>query len=181
VILKTWDFSAEINDSKLLSPKARETAFKEIIQKASVGIGIVDEKIIDKINIYRATSMAMHQAVMNLPEQPDILLVDGKVPIPCSQKKVFIIKGDRKSLSIACASIIAKVTRDRIMAEFDQKYPQYGFMKHKGYGTRQHMLSLKNFGPCPIHRRSFRPVSEMSENTFKAVDTEALISYNQHI
>lgn len=145
-----------INDSKKLSEKRREELFEIIKEKAlSVGVGIVWNERIDEINILQATYEAMRDAVSQLDPQPDCLLNDA-VNIPgIFIPQVPIIKGDAKSQSIAAASIIAKVTRDHIMYELDEKYPQYGFAAHKGYGTAAHIAAIKEFGPCPIHRRTF--------------------------
>jgi ribonuclease HII len=161
VILKSYKFTAYINDSKKLSAKKREEAFEEITRKAIVGVGIVDEKVIDKINIYRATLKAMREALDNLEIPPDYVLVDGRMKIPTKCPIKCIIRGDAKSLSIAAASIVAKVTRDRIMTEYDSLYPQYGFARHKGYGTKEHMRSLETHGASPIHRFSFQPVKSL--------------------
>jgi len=145
-----------INDSKKLSEAKREYLYDEINNKAiSVGIGIVDEKTIDEINIKQATYMAMEMAISNLKVKPDFLLIDAEKLINVPIHQISIIKGDSLSVSIAAASIIAKVTRDRILDEYDKKYPEYGFGKHKGYGTKQHIESIRNFGLLPIHRRSF--------------------------
>ena len=160
VILKDFNFICEINDSKQLSKKKRECAYKEIVKKAIVGIGIVDEKIIDKINIYQATLKAMEMAIANLNIPPDYVIVDGRMKLITKCPVKCIIKGDCKSMSIAAASIIAKVTRDDIMSKYDSEYPQYGFARHKGYGTRRHIQALRKFGPSPIHRFSYQPVRE---------------------
>jgi len=145
-----------VNDSKKVTEKRREELYDIIKEKAlAIGIGIASEKRIDEINILQATYEAMREAINNLEIKPDILLNDA-VNIPgVDIKQVPIIKGDAKSFTIACASIIAKVTRDRMMVELDKKYPNYGFAKNKGYGTKQHTDALKEFGPCEIHRRSF--------------------------
>lgn len=139
-----------------MSAKRREELFHIIYEKAvSVGVGIVDNKRIDEINILNATFLAMTQAVGNLKPQPQHILVDGtfflEEHIPCTN----IIDGDAKCFSIAAASIIAKVTRDSLMLEFDEMYPQYGFAKHKGYGTKGHFEAIRRLGLCEIHRRSF--------------------------
>ncbi|SHI29857.1 ribonuclease HII [Parasporobacterium paucivorans] len=145
-----------LNDSKKLSETKRESLYDEILEKAiAVEIGIVGPEEIDEINILQATYKAMREAVGKLKIQPDVLLNDA-VTIPglaCTQ--VPIIKGDAKSISIAAASIIAKVTRDRIMKEYDYLYPEYGFAGHKGYGTKEHIANLREIGPSPIHRRTF--------------------------
>ena len=145
-----------LNDSKKLSEKRREALFDEIKEKAvSYGIGIVDNKRIDEINILQATYEAMRCAVDALDPKPDICLNDA-VTIPgVSIKQVPIIKGDAKSVSIAAASILAKVTRDRLMAGLGKKYPEYGFEKHKGYGTKAHTEAILKYGPLPEHRMTF--------------------------
>lgn len=145
-----------LNDSKKLSEKKRDLLFDEIKEKAvAYGIGIVSPQVIDEINILQATYEAMRQAISQLNVIPEILLNDA-VTIPgVDIMQVPIVKGDAKSVSIAAASILAKVTRDRIMMEYDQIYPEYGFAKHKGYGTAAHIAALKEYGPCPIHRRTF--------------------------
>lgn len=145
-----------INDSKKLSEKKREMLYDEIMEKAvAVGIGIVGPERIDEINILQATYEAMREAISKLSVQPDLLLNDAvKIPgvdIP----QVSIIKGDAKSASIGAASIVAKVTRDRMMVEYDSIFPEYGFAGNKGYGTAVHIEALKEIGPTPIHRRSF--------------------------
>lgn len=160
VILKKLKFRERIDDSKKLSKKLRDKAYKEIVKKSIVGIGIVDEKTIDSINIYRATIKAMDLALSSLKVQPDYILVDGRMKLASRYPAKCIIAGDSKSLSIAAASIIAKVTRDRLMLQYDRIYPQYGFARHKGYPTRFHKNALKNHGPSPIHRYSYRPVKE---------------------
>ena len=145
-----------VNDSKKLSEKKREELFDQIREKAvSYGIGIVGPDVIDEINILQADYEAMRIAVSQLKPQPEVLLNDA-VRIPgLSMKQVPIIRGDAKSLSIAAASILATVTRDRMMAEYDKIYPEYGFAGNKGYGSASHIEALKTYGPCPIHRRSF--------------------------
>lgn len=145
-----------LNDSKKLSEKKRDLLFDEIKEKAvAYGIGIVSPQVIDEINILQATYEAMRQAISQLNVIPEILLNDA-VTIPgVDIMQVPIVKGDAKSVSIAAASILAKVTRDRMMMEYDQIYPEYGFAKHKGYGTAAHIAALKEYGACPIHRRTF--------------------------
>jgi len=162
VILKDFKFVHTVDDSKKLSPKKRGLAYSEILKKAIVGIGIVDEKTIDKINIYQATKRAMEIAVSNLKLPPDMVIVDGTIRLDTGYPSRCIISGDSKSLSIAAASIIAKVTRDRLMLKYHKRYPQYGFARHKGYPTRLHKAALKNHGPSPIHRFSFQPVRELA-------------------
>ena len=145
-----------INDSKKLSKTKREALFDEICEKAlAYGIGIVSPARIDEINILQATYEAMRQAVAQLSLKPGCLLVDA-VTIPALDlRQIPIIKGDAKSISIGAASILAKVTRDRMMLEAEKAYPGYGFAKHKGYGTAAHIAALKELGPCPLHRKSF--------------------------
>lgn len=145
-----------INDSKKLSEKKREMLYGEIMEKAvAVGLGIVSPARIDEINILQATYEAMREAVRNLKVQPDLLLNDA-VKIPgVDVLQVPIIKGDAKSATIGAASIVAKVTRDRMMVEYDRIFPEYGFASNKGYGTAVHIEALKELGPTPIHRRSF--------------------------
>ena len=149
-----------LRDSKKLSAKKREVLFEEINDNAiSVGIGIVSEKEIDKINVLAATQKAMQMALGRLNQKPTLALIDGyKLPNQVIPNK-GIIKGDTKVESIMAASIIAKVTRDAIMLEYDKIFPEYGFAKHKGYGTKQHMEALNNYKATPIHRKSFKPVS----------------------
>ncbi len=145
-----------LNDSKQLSEKKREELYALIMEKAlATGLGVVSPERIDEINILQATYEAMRQAIGKLKHKPQLLLNDA-VTIPgVSIKQVPIIKGDAKSISIAAASIIAKVTRDRMMVEYDRTYPQYGFASNKGYGAKAHIEAIKKFGPTPIHRRSF--------------------------
>lgn len=161
VILSPGCFLAGVDDSKKLSPPRREELFDVITQGAlSVGIGIVDSQTIDRINILQATLLAMKTAIQELDPPPDLLLIDGisKVPLPLQQ--MTIVKGDSVSLSISAASIIAKVTRDRLLLELDTLYPLYGFAEHKGYGTRKHLAAIARHGPTPEHRLSFRGVKE---------------------
>jgi ribonuclease HII len=150
----------DVNDSKKLTAKKRERLFDEIIQSGCrVGVGIVTEKVIDKLNILNASLQAMHQAVNQLKYPPDFVLVDGNQRIPdLPFPQMPVVKGDSLSLSIAAASIVAKVTRDRMMLEYHVKYPEFNFADHKGYATRTHVEALKTFGPCQIHRRSFKLV-----------------------
>lgn len=149
-------FIPHVNDSKKVSAKRREELFHIIYEKAvSVGVGIVDNKRIDEINILNATFLAMTQAVGNLKPQPQHILVDGTFFLEEHISYTNIIDGDAKCFSIAAASIIAKVTRDSLMLEFDEMYPQYGFAKHKGYGTKGHFEAIHKLGLCEIHRRSF--------------------------
>ena len=146
-----------VNDSKKVSEKKREKLYDEITSNAIAwGVAIIDQKEIDDINILNATKKGLTQALMQLSEKPDIILVDALTGIDTlGIPYQSIIKGDAKSYSIAAASIIAKVTRDRIMRQWDEIYPEYGFEKHKGYGTKAHIEVIKNNGICPIHRKSF--------------------------
>ena len=145
-----------LNDSKKLSEKKREELFLEISEKAlAIGIGSCTPEEIDELNIKQATRKAMLQAVRNLELEPGLVLVDAETITGLDIRQVPIIKGDAKSVSIAAASIVAKVTRDHLMEEYDKIYPMYGFASNKGYGSATHMEALRQFGPCPIHRRSF--------------------------
>jgi ribonuclease HII len=149
----------KIDDSKRLSVSARRKAFEAIVRVAEVGIGWVGPEQIDRVGIGRATDLAMLQAITRLPRVPQLVMVDGKrVPFDCSTPAVPVVRGDGRSLRIACASIVAKVLRDRWMERLDRFYPEYGFLKHKGYGTRQHLRALRWLGPSCFHRFSFRPI-----------------------
>lgn len=154
------DFSVDrIDDSKKLSPKRRAELYLQIYDNAlSIGIGIIDSIAIDKFNILQASLRAMAMAVENLKPAPDCLLIDGTFRIPSSLPQQPIPKGDALSVSIAAASIIAKVTRDRMMETYDAVYPGYGFSSHKGYPTRAHKDAIRKYGCTPIHRRSFKGV-----------------------
>ena len=145
-----------VNDSKKLSETKRGEVYDEIMDKAvSVGLGFVDNNRIDEINILQATYEAMRQAIGKLDPRPDILLNDAVTIPEVSIKQVPIIKGDAKSISIGAASIIAKVTRDRMMKEYAEEFPEYGFEDNKGYGSRKHIEAIQKYGPCALHRRSF--------------------------
>ena len=157
-----------VDDSKKISAKKREMLFPVITDKAiAIGIGIIGEQEIDEINILNATHKAMRVALSQLTIQPNIVMVDGNEADIGKFKQVNIVKGDQKSMSIAAASIVAKVTRDRMMVDYDRIYPEYGFANHKGYGTKFHIEALKKYFACPIHRRSFRPVSGYLPNQSK--------------
>jgi ribonuclease HII len=154
------DFSG-IDDSKKLTPQKRDILFERIMDQAlAVGVGVADHAVVDRINVLQATLQAMVEAIRELSPVPDYILVDGisapPTPIPCRTIK----KGDAASVSIASASIIAKVTRDRMMTCFDNEYPGYGFAVHKGYGSRAHLNAISSLGPCAIHRATFRGVKE---------------------
>ena len=156
----------EIKDSKKLSAIKRKKLIDVIFASfIEVGIGICDHATIDRINILQATFLAMKKAIGALKQKPDFILLDGKFPIPnISIKQKTIIGGDNLAISIAAASIVAKVKRDEIMTELHKKYSQYGFDRHKGYGTKLHMEALRKHGPCPMHRRSFKPVAASIKN-----------------
>lgn len=161
IIFPPHTFIEGVKDSKKLSPEKREYLF-DLIQKQAlgIGIGIVEEAIIDEINILRATIKAMEKAVQALQPYPDHLLIDALFLENFSIPQFAIKEGDNISFSIAAASIVAKVTRDRMMIAYSEQYPQYQFSKHKGYGTPEHLEAIARYGPCPIHRKSFRGVKE---------------------
>ena len=151
-----------VRDSKKVPEKERERLFEEIMALAKgVGVGIVGAREIDTINILGATKLAMQTALKKLGGQPDIILIDALLLKAVKTKQMSIIKGDAKSASIAAASIIAKVTRDRLMFQYHSAYPQYGFDRHKGYATKFHIESILKHGPCPIHRKTFRKVMDL--------------------
>ncbi len=157
VIMPQNSFIEGVNDSKKVAEKKREKIYEQIIEEAiSYSVGIVDQRKIDEINILNATKLGLKIAVEGLKTRPDVILVDALNHIDtCGIPYISVVKGDAKNYSIAAASIIAKVTRDRIMREFDEAYPIYGFAKHKGYGTAEHIRVLKENGPCILHRKSF--------------------------
>ena len=151
-----------VRDSKELSSKKRESLFDLINKEAvAIGIGIVSHQVIDSMNIFKATKLAMMQAVEKLPKQPGFLLIDRLSLSQCPIPQRGITRGDKSCLSIACASIVAKVTRDRMMEELDGLCPGYGFARHKGYGTREHISCLQKLGPSPVHRLYFAPVRDV--------------------
>lgn len=157
VIFPPHFFLPQIDDSKKLRPEIREVCYQKIVQSAiAIGIGIVDVNEIDRLNIHQASFEAMRKAIASLSVLPQYLLVDGfsipKISIP----QTALIKGDQKCFTIAAASIVVKVTRDRMMQEYDKLYPMYGFARHKGYGTREHVQAILKYGPCEIHRKTFR-------------------------
>jgi ribonuclease HII len=152
-----------VDDSKKLSPAQREKIFPLLFEKAlGVGVGIVEAQEIDRLNILQASLRAMQLAVEKLPLPPDFLLIDGihalRFPLP----QQTIPKGDQRCLSIAAASIVAKVTRDRLMTAYHDQYPQYNFARHKGYGTKEHLQAIRKYGCCPLHRQSFRTIYQLS-------------------
>jgi ribonuclease HII len=164
VILPQEFYLLHLDDSKRLSPQRREQLFDAIYEQAvSVGIGIVGPAEIDRINILQASLLSMRMAVDNLRPAPDYLLVDGTFPIRSPVPQKAIKHGDRRCLCIAAASIIAKVTRDRLMALYDEEFPEFGFGKNKGYGTEKHRAAIRTFGYCSIHRKTFRGVKEYIE------------------
>ena len=151
-----------LNDSKKIPKSKHQAIYQSVLDQAlSVGIGVKDNQVIDQVNIYEATKLAMLEAIQELDQQPQHLLIDAmKLDLPISQTS--IIKGDANSLSIAAASIVAKVTRDQMMAAYDQEYPGYDFAQNAGYGTTKHLEGLEKYGVTPIHRRSFEPIKSMT-------------------
>jgi ribonuclease HII len=155
-----------VRDSKMLSAHKREKLYESILEVAScVSFGIVEAEEIDRINILEATRKAMQIAILKLNGNPDALLIDAVKLPDVSIKQISIIKGDALCLSIAAASIVAKVTRDRMMEMYHNQYPDYGFLSHKGYGTRQHLIALSRYGITPLHRKTFAPVRALIMNT----------------
>ena len=157
LILKTTKFKNKIDDSKILTHKQRIKAAREIEDKAIFSLGIKDHIAIDRINILQATIEAIKISIRGLSRKPDMVLVDGNMKLGLNLPYKGIIKGDVKSLTIAAASIIAKVKRDEMMKEYDSLYPEYGFIRNKGYGTPEHISAIRRYGPSPIHRLSFSP------------------------
>lgn len=169
VILDPDNVPAGLNDSKALSETARVRAHQAIVASADVGIGISDVDVIDAANILKATDRAMCAAVAQLRVAPRQLLIDGnRVPPEIAIAAQCLVKGDSRSLSIAAASIVAKATRDRMMMALAERYPAYGFEQHKGYGTAAHRAALAEHGPCPVHRRSFRPIRALLADVLSA-------------
>ena len=161
VVLPADAFLQGLDDSKKLSPAKREELFPKIqTQAIAYGVAVVSPEVIDEINILQAALLAMKQAVEQLKPVPDLLLIDGNQKINSTLDQWAIVKGDSKSLSIAAASVLAKVTRDHIMQDYHHLYPQYEFARHKGYGTRLHRDLIAEHGPCPIHRSTFKGVAE---------------------
>jgi ribonuclease HII len=162
VILDPKNLPEGLNDSKKMTPVQRDSLYLIIQEKAvSIGIGIIDEKKIDKFNILRSSIIAMTKAFQSIKPEPDFILIDGNRKLPLKIHQSTIIKGDSKCMSIAAASIIAKVIRDRIMMKLHTLYPEYKLAKNKGYPTKEHFFALSKFGPSKIHRRSFKPVKEI--------------------
>lgn len=169
VILPKGLLLPHLNDSKKISAAVRDRLYDEIMEKAvCVKHVFVDEKTIDRVNILQATMNGMYEAVFGLTPQPQKVLLDAVELTGLPMPSLPIIKGDSKSASIAAASIIAKVSRDRLMDQYDKQYPEYGFAAHKGYGTSQHIEAIRKYGPCPIHRVSFEPIKSIveAENPF---------------
>jgi ribonuclease HII len=161
VVLPSYDLIPDLNDSKVLTPAQREDLFCRIEAKASaIGIAVADVDEIDEINIYQATRSAMCKAVSQISPLPDYLLIDGNIKLDLDLRQRSIVKGDKLSFSVAAAGIMAKVTRDRIMMELHEKFPEYGFDRHKGYATRDHRQAILNYGPSPVHRRLFKGVRD---------------------
>ena len=157
VILPPDYENPEIKDSKKLTPRKRERLYEVIEHDAlSIGLGVVEASVIDDVNVFQATLMAMKEAVSNLSLKPDYLIIDGSCCIFVPLPQEAVVKGDSRSISVASASIIAKVSRDSIMEIYHRQFPQYNFLKNKGYGTGEHREAIKKYGPCKIHRRSFR-------------------------
>ena len=167
-VILPWNESGlpGVFDSKQLSEEAREELYEELqsLEGVSIGVGIADVEEIDKLNILKAAHLAMFRAVAQL-KNVDFVLVDGLPVRGFTVPSRNLVKGDARSASIAAASIVAKVVRDRMMMEADAKYPEYGFASHKGYGSAEHLEALRKYGACPIHRRSFRPVAEVLPET----------------
>ncbi len=170
------DFILEgLTDSKKLSEKKRNEFYKVIWEKAtSIGIGIVDEKVIDEVNIYEATKIAMKKAISDTNIKPDHVLIDA-MPLDIDVPTTSIIKGDAKSISIAAASVIAKVTRDRMMYELDKIYPKYGFKKNKGYPTKAHREALLKYGVTEVHRKTYGPVKKAIEKLHPQYEQQKLL------
>ena len=170
VVLRTIDLPGakqyeEIKDSKKLTEKKREELHDFLLNDVNlaIGVGLCDHATIDRINVLQATFLAMKKAISSLKERPDFLLIDGQHKIPnLTIEQMAIVNDDDLVFLIAAASIIAKVTRDRIMRAAHEKFPQYNFIRHKGYGTKEHLIQLQKFGPCSIHRRTFAPISKLA-------------------
>lgn len=163
-----------LTDSKQLSPSRREVFYTRLtsLPEVHIGLGLAEAAEIDRTDILRATHVAMLRALAQLPWPPDFLLVDGGLTLGLPPPVQAVVRGDGRSLSIAAASVVAKVARDRQMRELDSRFPQYGFASHKGYGTRSHVQALLEYGPCPVHRRTFRPVRE-AEHIYRLSCLEA--------
>ena len=158
-VFRRFAFSEAVDDSKVLCPEARELAYRQILFSADIGIGFVTPIEIDHLGIHAAWGLAMRRALQRLPIKPAVALMDGPwIPPGCPVPVVAVVRGDSKSLAIACASIVAKVVRDRLMIRVHGIIPEYGFRRHKGYGTSEHLRALRAIGPSSFHRFSFQPV-----------------------
>ncbi|MFH1062091.1 MAG: ribonuclease HII [Candidatus Omnitrophota bacterium] len=164
IVPKAYIFESKVTDSKKLSAIQRQKAYKEITAKCVFAFAVVSEKQIDEYNILQASLLAMANAVNKLSKKPEWVLVDGTHKPNIIFPSQTIIQGDAKSISIAAASIVAKVVRDNLMRQMDNQYPQYGFAIHKGYGTKSHLQAISQYGPCPIHRKSFQPIKDLISN-----------------
>lgn len=170
VILPFELYIPKLNDSKKLSPKAREEVYRSILENAiAVQREAVDEKTIDDLNIYQATKRGMYEVLRALPVKADAAFIDAVKLDALKIPQLPLIKGDALSASIAAASIVAKVERDRAMDRLDELYPKYGFAKNKGYGTPEHMAAIRKYGPCPAHRRSFEPIKSWGESKCQSI------------
>ena len=166
VILQENCDNSSFVDSKTINAKNRSRLYKELKQSgAQISVGIVSEADIDRLNILQASLLAMKKAILSMPGQPDFLLVDGNQPVPISIPQQTLIKGESKSASIAAASIVAKVVRDEMMDQYHLQYPEYNFQKNRGYPTLEHRNAIKTYGPCAIHRQSFKCVKEFLSTT----------------
>jgi ribonuclease HII len=172
----------ELNDSKQLSEAQRENFFSILTAHPEIrhAIAVVDEETIDRINILQATHRAMNEALAQLQPPPEHVLVDGRPVKTMRFPQIGLVKGDARSYSIAAASVLAKVTRDRLMLQFDRQFPGYGFAEHKGYGTPQHLAAISKLGPCPIHRKSFAPLKPKELELFEEAPTSKLQAPEKH-
>jgi ribonuclease HII len=176
VILDPADIPDGLNDSKKLSPATRETLYEAILDAGEVAVAVAGPDRVDRMNILAASLWAMERAVAGLASRPDAALIDGRdVPVRLAAIGQAVIGGDRRSVSIAAASIVAKVVRDRMMRSLGSRYPVYGFERHMGYGTRDHLTALAAHGPCPHHRRSFAPVRACLTGAASVAELEAVL------
>ena len=167
VIVRDFSFSCRVDDSKIMTPGERLAAYGQILERCHVGVGIVGPENIDRINILQATLEAMRHAVLGLSAKPDCVLIDGQEAPKLPFLQIRVVNGDALSFSIACASVVAKVVRDSLMDYYDRVYPDYGFSRHKGYGTVVHLRALKRKGVCGIHRMSFKPIKWATTQNLK--------------